>query len=154
MFRKMLIYALNNSVSDALKHFNLEIKKLDNSDLADRMSINNAEVISLISLFDPEKLYISITSSDSVFYRFKLYDSPFEFKWNVFVNANEEENSTLIIYKNSIKQNSYYGSVYELYDAINNVLNEAPEYSFEIYRTDILSPQIYGGKLSHVLNTL
>jgi hypothetical protein len=123
----LYLYPTNKVSLNALNSFDKKVMSFSDKNLVEKIRSYNNEIFNLISEFDLDYLFVSYTSSDSLFYRFKVFNSSFEFKWNIFINNDKEENSTLIIYKNSNKKHSYYGSISELYTTVNDTLNEVSE---------------------------
>jgi hypothetical protein len=87
----------------------------------------NSYIFSLIGEYEFEKIFVSITSSNSIFYRFKLEESSYEFKWEIFYDFNQDPDSDvesiLHIYKDNIKIKSTFGFIDFTYDKINAVID-------------------------------
>ncbi len=100
---------------DILKHSNemTDLKLIDSL---------NSGVFECLSTFPIEKLFISLSNNDSIFYRFILNNNSLEFKFEVFFDEEKTEEfelqSILHIYENSIKKGSFYGSLEEMYNVI------------------------------------
>jgi len=144
LINNLYLYSSNEVASNAIRGFYVESGKVLKGELAESYKAFNNEIFSLLSWLPLEKLYISVTSSDSLFYRFKLKDSPFEFMWEAFLDYDGEGNkgSTLQIYKNDIKQKPTFGDTDYIYSVINDIAFQ-DEYNtesvfemFEISKSD------------------
>jgi hypothetical protein len=115
----------------ALKGFNAQSCDIESEDVYRLINMNNYVYSQFISGLSLEKLNISLTTSYSVFYRFKLKNSPFEFKWEIFIDEDEENGfyCALHIYNDSIKEKSIHGNVNSIMGVIANILFE-PNNSF------------------------
>jgi hypothetical protein len=118
----LFIGSNNEIASKAIRNFYIESERILDSEIAESYGNINNEVFSLLSWLPLEKLYISITTSDSIFYRFKISNSPFEFMWEAFLDYDGEGNkgSTLQIYKNAIKQKATFGDIDYIYNTVND----------------------------------
>jgi len=138
-------FAANKVSETAINEFDAHIKKrLAEEDFVKTKTINNS-VMSLISGFDFEKLYISYTTSHSIFYRFRATNNPsYEFKWEVFIDEDEDCDfeAILHIYKDSIDTKSTFGSIDYTFNTITETLfaNETSETDgfvfFDEYQAD------------------
>ena len=79
-------------------------------------------VISLLGEMFLDKLYVSVTNANSIFFRFSRHNSPYEFKLEVFYDYNPDDEddieAILHVYKNNIDMGSYYGSLEYLIEII------------------------------------
>lgn len=84
-------------------------------DLLYKIKYYNYEVFKFISQLDLNRLFISLTSSDSIFYRFSTYGNNYEFKLELFLDYNPADNRdiqcALHIYNNANKIGAYYGNI-------------------------------------------
>lgn len=125
----LYILSDNQIASIALKKFQNECSEIETSEeLMGLMDINNY-IYSSISGLPLEKFFISLTSSKSIFYRFKIKNSSYEIKWEVFSDTDELDGfyCALHIYNNGIKEKSVHGSVDYIYEVINNTLFKTEE---------------------------
>jgi hypothetical protein len=138
-----LLFSSNEIADSALQKFYSDSRLFSDDSLIGQYLSVNTEVFSLISGLPLEKLFISVTSSESIFYRFKLFGWVYEFMWEVFLDYDGDKNigSTLQIYNDSTKVKSTYGSISYIYDSVidisfNNPYNlgfdHSPEGSFEL----------------------
>jgi hypothetical protein len=109
--------SLNSFISRANELF-------EGADLCNILGLNS-EIFSHLSEFDLEKIFVSITTSDSLFYRFKIKGNPYEFKLELSFEQSNEPNieSILHIYKNGIKDKSTFGSLYYTLDVIYSLIS-------------------------------
>ena len=138
---EIYLYPNSKIAKSALNSFNTEIgfyNEFYNGLISEIKSLNN-DVFRLISDLPLDKLFISLTTSNSIFYRFTLLNSTYEFKLEVFFDYNENEESdiqsTLHIYHNGVKEKAVYGSLEYLYNIITETYGKF-EYSYtplEIY---------------------
>lgn len=121
-----IIISDNVIASNALDIFYAETKDIHNKGL----SVNN-RIFSLISALDLEKLFISSTTSNSIFYRFKIKNNSFEFMWEVCLDYDGDGNTgcTLQVYIGDENQKSTSGSIEEIYLIISKMIFEDQESS-------------------------
>lgn len=91
-----------------------------------------SKVFTRASVFNLSRIFVTLTQSDSIFFRLKSDNNKYEFKLEVFFDYdeyNEEDiESTLHIYKEGEKQKSLFGSVDYLCDEISRLLTFIPTY--------------------------
>jgi len=122
-YSSLFLLSENMVASNAISAFDLQFPKRIKGRDYQSYSDYNAQIFSLLSWLPLEDLYISITSSESIFYRFKLKDIDFDFMWEAFLDYDGEGNkgSTLQIYKGDNKYKSITGDVDAIYGIINEV---------------------------------
>jgi hypothetical protein len=120
----LYLYPSYQVASDALSKVYTKISDYKNRDLLPTLQFKNNFVFSYISNLSLEYVYVDFTTSDSIFYRFKLTNSAYEIKWEVFLDSDDEADveSTLHVYKYSTKEKSTYGPLYYIYEVITEVL--------------------------------
>lgn len=156
------IYPTNDIVKEALSSFTKQLFFISESGIYDKIISKNNEVFKLLSELPLRKFFVSITSSDSIYYRFSFLNSEYEFKLEVFFDYEEEDEfdieSTLHIYNGKVKEAASFGSLESLHNIITNHIHAQAKYSepsyCEIYR---MLPQAYnvyqyGGELSPAVN--
>jgi|GEM_PF-5442045 len=120
-------YSTNKVLNEAYKSFKTQLSSITPEFRVSACSVTD-KVFDLLNRLNLDKLYISITSSDSLFFRFSNCKSDYEFKFEVFYDYDEsDENdieSTLHVYKNQEKKDSYFGSIEYLFNTINELLFE------------------------------
>lgn len=127
----LYILSENRIASDALKKFESECNDLEESYIFDKLTNINNYIYSSISGLPLDRFFISLTSSHSIFYRFKTISSPYEIKWELFLDEDGDEDfyCALHIYNNSVKEKSIHGTIDVIYDVIINTLF-SQSYSF------------------------
>lgn len=132
----LIFYPIFQLSSYSQKSFLNVINNLDSQSLTKKIFSKNNEILFLISALNLDSLFISLTSSNSILYRFKFFDSRYEFKWEVFIdeenNDDNEIQSILHIYQHQKKIKSTYGSIEFIYEVINSTLYDKKLSSFII----------------------
>jgi hypothetical protein len=127
----------NRVAANAIDRFVLQCDKINNSEQRRLFSELNTQIFNLLTWLSLDDLSISITSSESIFYRFKVSDSDFDFMWEAFLDYDGEGNfgSTLQVYKNDVKYKSTFGEVDYIYETVNEIAFQGEEnmHPFEFY---------------------
>jgi hypothetical protein len=142
------LYSTNNKVVEgAYDSFKKQLLSLDCTDI-ERSGARyyNYEVFALIGELPLNYLYVNITPSKSIFYRFGI--SHYEFKLEVFFDYDANDDSdvlaTLHVY-NKNQQDSYFGSLEYLQKVITSTYEENRE-NYDIFFEDtstLPEPQVY-----------
>lgn len=122
----LFIYSNNKVASDALFIFNEESELIEDVSIRKSLKGINSEAFSFLSGLLLEKLFISATSSNSLFYRFKMSNIDYDFMMEVFLDfdGNGNVGATLQVYKNSSKLKSFSGTTDNIYNAVINTAFE------------------------------
>lgn len=114
---------LKNQLSDSV---------IKNAELYNRIIEVYTDVFNRISGFNLKHLFVTLTQSDSLFFRLISNDNIYEFKLEAFLNYEADNDqdiqATLHIYKNSSKQKSLYGDIDQLCRIIAESLTSVPVY--------------------------
>jgi len=149
---RMELYFSSPVIQGAYDNYKSLLEKYRNRAELPVLKINdlNNQVLELLSQL-PESLsylYISITSSDSLFYRFSKKDEKCEYKLEVFFNLEDEESevqSTLNVYENGVNSHSYYGLVIDIFDIIKVAKHHTKSemYFYEVKKTPVPVKQYF-----------
>lgn len=119
---------------------------LENEELISKANTINSEIFNLISEFSLSKFFVSITTSNSIFYRFAIFESNLEFKLEVFfdydVNDESDIQSTLHVYDGSIKEGAYFGAIDYLYKIIISKVYANRETEANYFKLTSPSPKL------------
>lgn len=126
---ELYLYPQNSVAQAALDAFVSVCGKIYSPvDSVDIIGLNN-ELFQLISSLNLERLHITLTQSDSIYYKFKTKDSEFEFRWEIFhdyvLGDVDDIQSTLHVYKSGAKTGSFLGSTYETLEVILSTLKKS-----------------------------
>lgn len=127
------LYTENKVVKNAILDFDTNVIKRVDINAFYKLKVLNNKILSLISELNFEKIFISYISSGSIFYRFKLIDSVYEFKWEIFTDEDGDcdFDSILHIYKNDVNTESTFGMIDYTFKIISDIL-----FGNESYNTD------------------
>jgi len=118
------LYTDNKVLNDAYKSFRKQLSSIPDDLHYALFSITN-DFFGQIKGLNLDKLFISITQSNSLFFRFSNYNSNYEFKFEIFseYDSTDEKDieSILHLYKNGEKENSYFGTVQNLFNIVKNL---------------------------------
>lgn len=94
-----------------------------------------SRTIHFLSDFDIHNIFISLSSNNSIIFRFTPYSSHLECQLEVFLDYNpqDEEDIEAIfhLYKNGVKQSSYYGLLADFYMLIRDNISEIENHTLE-----------------------
>lgn len=114
-----------NTSSDFIKN-TLGLNGDKNSPYHNKIVSTYSNALTRILPLNLNNLFITLTKSDSIFFRFTSIDNVYEFKLEAFLDYDECDNddveSTLHIYKNGIKQKSLYGDIDYLCDIVRKII--------------------------------
>jgi len=106
-------------LNEGLKDFNDQLRDFHiNTPTAESIINLNFQVFDYFSRIEVSTLFVSITGSDSIFYRFSGRQKNVEFKLEEFIDYTgepEDVEAVLHIYTNGVKEGSYYGSLDEMF---------------------------------------
>lgn len=150
----LIFYPIFQLSSFAIKDFLTVVNNIGSQYLTNKIRSKNNEILFLISALNLDSLFISLTNSNSILYRFKFIDTKYEFKWEVFLDDEDDcaIQSILHIYQDQKKVKSTYGSIQYIYELINATVYDESLNSFII---ENYSPEIYknDGHLSSAFST-
>ena len=118
------LYSWNNIFDKAYKSFKKQLNILPQNKLQIISSKSNI-VFELLSSLTLSKLFISLTSSDSIFFRFSpsILNLSLRFSMITDQNDNSDIESTLHIYENGSKISSNFGSIEYLFNIVRKLSN-------------------------------
>ena len=120
-------------IDSAYQSFIQELPQEITSDVLQKITTLNTEILEILCQLNIDKLFITITTSQSLFYRFSVANFQLEFKLEVFFNIDSADSTEAVlhVYKSGEKQNSFYGTIKELTNVINSYIPNKYAFIFE-----------------------
>jgi hypothetical protein len=112
----------------------------------DKIHEINNEIFNFISKIKIDNIYISITSSNSIFYRFLNLDNKIEFKLEAFFDVQDDEKefeAVLHVYKDGKKNTSYFGPLGEVNEIVKGLSIKSEFGCYEYKPINLFTEKIY-----------
>lgn len=133
-------YSANTDFNNAQKQFEKQLALL-REDVSIKAENAFNKVSQLISSFEFDHIYISLTQSESILFTFSTLKSDFELKMEVYLDYNSDDpediEAILNIYENGIKQSPYFGTVECLYEKILSLISPNNYYVYGLENAKI-----------------
>jgi len=123
------LYFDNKILNDAYKAFRIQLLSIPED--ASIVFLNTKDILSILGqLKTIDKLFISLTSSNSIFFRFIIAEKnefKIEFFYDYDKNDKEDVQSVLHYYSDGEKKSSYFGSISSIFSIISEISTQCDE---------------------------
>lgn len=114
-------YSVNPILNDCYRSFNTQLNLIpENSQIKAKENFDS--FINRLEELNLSKLYVSVTTSNSLFFRFSNWNSNTEFKFEIFNEFTPTEEgdveSTLHIYESGKNKGSFFGNIHYLFSIV------------------------------------